>query len=161
MMCTSSRVAILLVTMMASLALSTAAKIRPIASCAFQLPPHHQLTTFLGRRRWASSAAFGRTTFRHVRGDLDSWRMTSSPEEAAASTASDTLPDLEKYRNKNNLDDQVFSAMSADGGLKVTVATMRNLLNEMMIQHTMNPVPGGERILRDVHYLQRIGHSSP
>ncbi|KAL9187953.1 hypothetical protein ACHAXT_006331 [Thalassiosira profunda] len=144
MMCTSSRVAVLLllVTMMASLALSTAAKIRPVASCAFQLTPHQRASS-LGRRRWASSAAFGRTTFRHVRGDLDSWRMTSSPEEAAAaSTASDTLPDLEKYRNKNNLDDQVFSAISGDGGLKVTVATIRNLLNEMMIQHTMNPVPG-------------------
>ncbi len=34
--------------------------------------------------------------------------------------------------------------MSADGGLKVTVATIRNLLNEMMIQHSMNPVPGGQ-----------------
>lgn len=32
--------------------------------------------------------------------------------------------------------------MSADGGLKVTVATIRNLLNEMMIQHNMNPLPG-------------------
>lgn len=53
------------------------------------------------------------------------------------------MPDLEPYMNKNNLDDQVFSAMSADGGIKVTVATIRNLLNEMMIQHTMNPVPGG------------------
>ena len=77
--------------------------------------------------------------------------MTASPEESssapsAESTSSTTLPDLEQYQNENNLDDQVFSAMSADGGIKVTVATMRNLLNEMMIQHTMNPVPGGEYI---------------
>ena len=78
--------------------------------------------------------------------------MTSSPDDTSststasdsASTSSATLPDLEPYKNENNLDDQVFSAMSADGALKVTVATMRNLLNEMMIQHTMNLVPGGE-----------------
>lgn len=101
---------------------------------------------------------------------------TSSPDEqsTAATTASSdaVLPNLEQYQNKNNIDDQVFSAMSADGGLKVTVATIRNLLNEMMMwddiqqlqlecahiytkpplpsykinisQHTMNPVPGGE-----------------
>jgi molecular chaperone Hsp33 len=68
--------------------------------------------------------------------------MTSSPEESSPASAATTLPDLEPYSNKNNLDDQVFSAMSADGGLKVTVATIRNLLNEFMIQHTMNPIPG-------------------
>jgi len=72
--------------------------------------------------------------------------MTSSPEEASstadAASISDTLPAaLQPYENKNNLDDQIYTAISADGGLKVTVATMRNLLNEMMIQHTMNPIP--------------------
>eukprot|EP00571_Detonula_confervacea_P007792 CAMPEP_0172327856 /NCGR_PEP_ID=MMETSP1058-20130122/60047_1 /TAXON_ID=83371 /ORGANISM="Detonula confervacea, Strain CCMP 353" /LENGTH=373 /DNA_ID=CAMNT_0013044941 /DNA_START=105 /DNA_END=1226 /DNA_ORIENTATION=+ len=132
-------------------------KFRPLASItscsAFQFPSLSpsplRLASPLGRKQWRSSSAhaYGRTVFRHPRGDL-SWRMTSSPDDAssttasAASTTSDTLPDLEPYQNKNNLDDQVFSAMSADGGLKVTVATMRNLLNEMMIQHTMNAVPG-------------------
>ena len=88
-----------------------------------------------------------------MRGDVASWRMTSSPEDdsssavttsATAASSTPTAEMLEPYRNRNNLNDQVFSAMSADGGLKVTVATVRNLLNEMMIQHTMNPVPGGE-----------------
>lgn len=64
--------------------------------------------------------------------------------QSSSSTALGALPSLEQYQNKNNLDDQVFSAISADGGLKVTVATVRNLLNDMMIQHSMNPVPGGE-----------------
>jgi molecular chaperone Hsp33 len=88
-----------------------------------------------------------------VPGDLASWRISSSPsptEESSpsGSSSSDSLSEiLEPYRNKNNLDDQVFSAMSADGGLKVTVATIRNLLNEMMIQHSMNPVPGGKYTL--------------
>ena len=111
-------------------------KLRPIV--AFQTP----IST---RRHFSTknaNAAFGRTTFRHIPGDLVSWRMTSSEDESEAQQTTTATPDLEKYSNKNNLDDQVFSAISADGGLKVTVATIRNLLNEMMIQHSMNPVAG-------------------
>lgn len=107
--------------------------------CAFQTP----LKVVRSRRFSDKNAAFGRTTFRYIRGDLESCRMTSSSDETSAQTsaiASDV--NLEQYYNKNNLDDQVFSAMSEDGGLKVTVATTRNLLNEMMIQHSMNPVAG-------------------
>ncbi|KAL7525235.1 hypothetical protein ACHAXR_002941 [Thalassiosira sp. AJA248-18] len=143
---------------MASLTLSTCTKFRPLTTAAaFQFPSLSSGGISLlaspssGRsgKRCVSSSAYGRTTWRHVRGDIESWRMTSSSEEesssgaAAAAPASDTLlPNLDPYKNKNNLDDQVFTAMSADGGIKVTVATIRNLLNEMMIQHTMNPVPG-------------------
>eukprot|EP00569_Conticribra_weissflogii_P015986 CAMPEP_0171391188 /NCGR_PEP_ID=MMETSP0880-20121228/1079_1 /TAXON_ID=67004 /ORGANISM="Thalassiosira weissflogii, Strain CCMP1336" /LENGTH=208 /DNA_ID=CAMNT_0011903781 /DNA_START=1058 /DNA_END=1681 /DNA_ORIENTATION=- len=100
------------------------------------------------------SAAYGRSTFRFVRDDADSWRLSSQsndhdishPDDNNAATTTTppsptTSHDLTPYRNKNNLDDQVFSAISSCGGLKVTVATMRNLLNEMMIQHSMNPVP--------------------
>lgn len=71
--------------------------------------------------------------------------MTANSDDVPSettTTSATTAADLTKYQNKNNLDDQVFSAMSADGGIKVTVATIRNLLNEMMIQHTMNPIPG-------------------
>ena len=96
-------------------------------------------------RRWRSAtatAAYGRTTFRHNAGDLSSWRISSasSPDDTSATVP--TAVDLSEYSNKNNLDDQVFSAISADGGLKVTVCTTRNLVNEFMIQHTMNVVPG-------------------
>ena len=114
---------------------------RPLVSSinAFQ----HYPSIITSPRKWASSAAFGRTTFRHPPGDM-SWRMTSSPDEATTteSTTTQEAPNLEQYQNKNNLDDQVFSAISSDGGLKVTVATIRNLLNELMIQQTMNPIPG-------------------
>jgi molecular chaperone Hsp33 len=48
---------------------------------------------------------------------------------------------LEEYVNESNRRDQVFSAMSADGSVKVTACTARNLLNDMMIMHTMTPVP--------------------
>ena len=111
--------------------LSFLAKLRPIA--AFQSP--HYIS-----RQFSKNAAFGRTTFRHIPGDLVSWRMTSSDDLETQVTT--VTPDLDQYSNKNNLDDQIFSAMSADGGLKVTVATIRNLLNEFMIQHSMNPVAG-------------------
>lgn len=145
---------------MTALVLSACTKVRSVASFAtsnaFQFPsfPKSPPSASVGRRgqRWRFSAAYGRTAFRHIRGDVDSWRMTSSTEESSysassssSSAAADTLSEnLKIYRNQNNLDDQVFSAMSADGGLKVTVATIRNLLNEMMIQHSMNPLPGGE-----------------
>ena len=96
-------------------------------------------------KRWASSAAYGRTTFRHPPGDM-SWRMTAASFDDASTSAPSidisTETALQQYQNKNNLDDQVFSAISACGGLKVTVATIRNLLNEFMIQHSMNAVPG-------------------
>ena len=48
---------------------------------------------------------------------------------------------LAEYRNKNNVRDQVFSAISKDGGIKVTAATVRNLVNDFMVMHTMTAVP--------------------
>ena len=155
-MMASARASIFLQLTMATLSLAACSAFRPmssIASCAFRFHP------WISTPRWnsssnhvksKSSAAYGRTTFRHLRGDTESWRMTLSSEEESdmsSSASSTTFLNLEQYRNPNNLDDQVFSAISADGGLKVTVATIRNLLNEMMIQHSMNPLPGGKCIV--------------
>ena len=114
---------------MSAIVLSTTIR---VSINAFQFPSR---TLY---KRWASSAAYGRTTFRHPPGDM-SWRMTASSDDASTSAPSiDTSTEtaLQQYQNKNNLDDQVFSAISADGGLKVTVATIRNLLNEFMIQES-------------------------
>jgi len=47
---------------------------------------------------------------------------------------------LAEYRNKNNIDDQIFSAISGNGGIKVTAVTARNLINDLMMQHTMTAV---------------------
>lgn len=49
--------------------------------------------------------------------------------------------EVNEYENRNNRDDQVFSAISGCGGIKVTVATTRNMINDLMIMHTMNEVP--------------------
>jgi len=61
---------------------------------------------------------------------------------SAISSSIDEDNDTTKYENPNNIDDQVFSAISGDGGIKVTVATLRNLVNELMIQHNMFATPG-------------------
>lgn len=47
---------------------------------------------------------------------------------------------LRLYRNKNNIRDQVFSAISGGGGIKVTAVTARNIMNDLMIQHTMTAI---------------------
>ena len=59
------------------------------------------------------------------------------------SESSDTVSadQFEEYRNKNNMRDQVFSAMSQDGSIKVTACTARNVVNDLMIMHTMTAVP--------------------
>lgn len=43
--------------------------------------------------------------------------------------------------NVNNIDDEVLSAMSGCGGVKVTCATVRNLVNDAVFQHGLNAVP--------------------
>jgi hypothetical protein len=159
----SVRSALFLQFIMATLSLAACTKFRPlasIASSAFHCPPlpfaSRRLISSRNNGKSKSSAAYGRTTFRHLLRDTESWRMTLSSDEsyltsesssASTSTSSTSPSNVEQYRNPNNLDDQVFAAISADGGLKVTVATIRNLLNEMMIQHSMNPLPGGKCML--------------
>lgn len=47
---------------------------------------------------------------------------------------------LSEFRNPKNREDQVFSALSKDGGIKVTAATCRNLMNDLMMQQTLSAV---------------------
>ena len=73
---------------------------------------------------------------------LSRFSSTDSTEESSpkGTTAASDDP-LEVYRNPKNRNDQVFSAISADGGIKVTACSVRNLVNDMMIQHAMTEVP--------------------
>jgi molecular chaperone Hsp33 len=70
--------------------------------------------------------------------------MSSAPSDDVGRTVDVTVTEsddsLREYRNKNNIRDQVFSALSGDGGIKVTAATARNLMNDLMLQHTMTAV---------------------
>lgn len=65
----------------------------------------------------------------------------SSREEKSSGNIKTDYSLKEQYSNKNNIDDQVFSAMSKDGSVKVTACTARNLVNDLMIMHTMTAVP--------------------
>lgn len=62
-----------------------------------------------------------------------------SGEESGSATSASSL--LTEYQNENNVRDQVFSAMSKDGSVKVTACTARNLLNDLMLAHTMTKTP--------------------
>jgi molecular chaperone Hsp33 len=66
---------------------------------------------------------------------LDSIRPTTTSDDDA------TTDPLAEYRNPKNRRDQIFSAISGDGGIKVTTGSIRNLLNDMMIQQGLNSVP--------------------
>lgn len=67
----------------------------------------------------------------------ESGGSSSSSSSTASSESEDPWAE---YRNRNNINDQVVSAMSKDGGIKVTSCTIRNMVNDMMMQHTMTDV---------------------
>lgn len=77
-----------------------------------------------------------RAAFSHRRAGL-----LRSCNARAMGTSSESTDPLEVYRNNNNNRDQIFSAISGDGGIKVTVATIRNVINDASMQHTMTAVP--------------------
>lgn len=67
--------------------------------------------------------------------------LRSQAGDSESNSKASTSDQLEEYRNKNNIDDQVLSALSDDGSVKVTACTARNLLNDLMLAHTMTAVP--------------------
>mmetsp|Transcript_10885 Transcript_10885/g.31624 ORF Transcript_10885/g.31624 Transcript_10885/m.31624 type:complete len:400 (-) Transcript_10885:127-1326(-) len=67
-------------------------------------------------------------------------RDSRKAKEAVADYKNTGLAPLEEYENPSNRDDQVFSAISEDGSVKVTACTARNLVNDLMIMHTMTAV---------------------
>ena len=68
-------------------------------------------------------------------------RHMSNGQQNESSSDTVSTDQFEEYRNKNNMRDQVFSAMSEDGSIKVTACTARNVVNDLMIMHTMTAVP--------------------
>jgi hypothetical protein len=67
-----------------------------------------------------------------------SFSLTKLRSQEEGSSTADLL---EEYQNENNVRDQVFSAISQDGSVKVTVCTARNLVNDFMLAHTMTATP--------------------
>lgn len=66
-------------------------------------------------------------------------KLSDSQQHDSNDTVS--VDQFQEYRNKNNMRDQVFSAMSQDGSIKVTACTARNVVNDLMIMHTMTAAP--------------------
>ena len=73
---------------------------------------------------------------------LSSSESSAEAEDSPQSKSLDSSNDkFAVYRNKNNIRDQVFSAISGNGGIKVTACTVRNMLNDMSLQHSMTETP--------------------
>ncbi|KAG7374277.1 Hsp33 domain containing protein [Nitzschia inconspicua] len=69
------------------------------------------------------------------------WLSSKGENEKSSSTPQATENPLAEYLNESNQRDQVFSAISDDGSVKVTACTARNLINDLMIMHTMTAIP--------------------
>lgn len=67
--------------------------------------------------------------------------LNSADSNYAPTSAGDEDFDCEPFQNEANRRDQVFSAISGDGGIKVTACTVRNLVNDEMIMHEMTRTP--------------------
>ena len=108
------------------------------------------LALLLGRGPGPAAAAAAAAAYLPARASIAIGRRAaaamhaSSRLSSSAGSGSEGAPGpgaLDPFQNRNNVDDQVFSAISGDGGVKVTVATIRNLLNDGMIMHSMTAVP--------------------
>lgn len=67
--------------------------------------------------------------------------FTSTNNKPEEETLNKSEQLLTSFENQNNLRDQVVSVISQDGGIKVTVVTLRNLVNDVMMQHVLTPTP--------------------
>ena len=70
-------------------------------------------------------------------------QTAESEDETSKSSTTTESSDVDiwaSFENKKNIQDQVVSAMSRDGGIKVTACTIRNSINDIMMQHTMTKV---------------------
>ena len=65
---------------------------------------------------------------------------TNDDDDDSSSTNDTSNDPWASYRNRNNIRDQVVSAISKQGGIKVTACTIRNSVNDIMMQHTMTDV---------------------
>lgn len=96
---------------------------------------------FLGSGRTSSFSRYVKILSHHYGSQIA--RMSSDPSslgEESLSQKSGVRDQLAEFNNKNNQNDQAFSALSGKGGIKVSAVTVRNMMNDLMLQHTMTPV---------------------
>jgi molecular chaperone Hsp33 len=93
------------------------------------LRPNNSVTV----NRWTAKRRIGQIAATMVSDE-------SNDDNIIVTTKSIEDETLHQFRNRNNIRDQVFSAISGGGGIKVTAVTARNIMNDLMIQHTMTAV---------------------
>mmetsp|Transcript_24827 Transcript_24827/g.72730 ORF Transcript_24827/g.72730 Transcript_24827/m.72730 type:complete len:397 (-) Transcript_24827:379-1569(-) len=98
---------------------------RHVARAAFSSAVHQVPATLVGR-----------STFL-----LKSATALKSSADSGEEVADNGDIDWEPFKNEANRRDQVFSAISGDGGIKVSACTVRNIVNDEMIMHSMTAVP--------------------
>jgi molecular chaperone Hsp33 len=96
------------------------------------------LSSSLGRR-CRSSYSVGFTRLSSNEGASNESDSSKAKEKVAEYKQLTTS--IEDYANPSNRNDQVFSAISEDGSVKITACTARNIVNDLMIMHTMTAVP--------------------
>lgn len=62
---------------------------------------------------------------------------TDDDNETKSDDTTNTKKSVSYKTNKKNLDDQLLSAISGNGEIKVTACTIRNLVNDAMLQHSL------------------------
>ncbi|GMI12702.1 hypothetical protein TrRE_jg11452 [Triparma retinervis] len=69
-------------------------------------------------------------------------RGLTSVLPGASSLASSpfTATEVEKYSNTNNRDDQILSLLSSCGGVKLTLISIRNLMNDLSLAQNLSPL---------------------
>ena len=88
-------------------------------------------------RKHSSLSKDGRSSFL-LQKEFASCRNTKIDMTSSTSISDE---EFDQYKNKNNLDDQVFSAISGNGEMKVTATTLRNVVNDVMIQQSLTATP--------------------
>jgi hypothetical protein len=109
---------------------------RPVAkttttSLTFKRNVHYYNSLWLNRRHQLPSV-------NALRAEEDDNQQKASSSSSTTHTDDDDV--WAKFRNPKNRDDQVISAISKQGGIKVTACTIRNIVNDIMMQHTMTEV---------------------
>lgn len=111
---------------------SIAATTAVFRSCRRQAFRIRQQQEFMAHYRYLSSTAI---------------QLSSSNPSSSSPLTTSTVPHtqassiFDSYRNPNNVNDIVVAALSPCGGCKVTACTIRNLMNEIISSHNMNPIP--------------------
>ena len=102
-------------------------------------------TSTLPRRASSITASARRLHYNSLwvqkRKDGSLLKATEKEESSVTSSTEQSDDPWESFRNRNNIRDQVVSAISKDGGIKVTACTSRNIVNDLMMQHTMTEIP--------------------